>query len=156
SPASASLLGVSCASPRFCEAVGAGPSAAKWNGATWTLQSAPNPASATFTHLNAVSCAVVTSCEAAGFFEFAVTANNPKALAEAWNGHSWQLQHPFAPPGATYNTLAAVSCVSTTFCEAVGTRFGRTGNQVNLAEMWNGTSWQLQAVPNQTSQFAPT
>jgi len=156
SPASASLLGVSCTSPKFCEAVGAGPSAAVWNGATWGVQSAPNPASATFTHLNAVSCAGATSCEAAGFFETAVTANNPKALAEAWNGHSWQLQHPVAPSGATYNTLASVSCVSTTFCEAVGTHFNSAGNQVNLAEMWNGASWQLQHVPNQTSQFVPT
>src|SRR5216683_1367955 len=129
SPAAASLLGVSCASPRFCEAVGAGPSAAVWNGATWSVQSAPNPATATFTHLNAVSCAGATSCEAAGFFETAVTANNPKALAEAWNGHSWQLQHPVAPWGATYNTLASVSCVSTTFCEAVGTHFNSAGNQ---------------------------
>src|SRR5258708_24996191 len=155
-PASASLLGVSCTSPKFCEAVGAGPSAAVWDGATWGVQSAPNPATATFTHLNAVSCAGATSCEAAGFFETAVTANNPKALAEAWNGHSWQLQHPVAPSGATYNTLASVSCVSTTFCEAVGTHFNSAGNQVHLAEMWNGASWQLQHVPNQTSQFVPT
>jgi len=156
SPASVSLFGVSCISPKFCEAVGAGPSAAKWNGAAWKVQSAPNPASATFTHLNAVSCAGATSCEAAGFFEVAVTANNPKALAEAWTGHSWRLQHAVAPSGATYNTLASVSCVSTTFCEAVGTHFNSAGNQVNLAEMWNGTSWQLQAVPNPTSQFVPT
>lgn len=155
SPASASLLGVSCTSPKFCEAVGAGPSAAKWNGTGWSLQSAPNPASATFTHLNAVSCAVATSCEAAGFFEVAVTANNPKALAEAWNGHTWRLQHPVAPPGATFNALASVSCVSTRFCEAVGTHFDSAGNQVNLAEMWNGTSWQLQTVPNPTSPFVP-
>ena len=156
SPASASLLGVSCISPKFCEAVGAGPSAAVWHGAAWSVQSAPNPATATFTHLNAVSCAAATSCEAAGYFEVAVTANNPKALAEAWNGHSWRLQHAVMPPGATYNTLASVSCVSTTFCEAVGTHFDNAGNQVNLAEMWNGTSWRVQPVPNQTSQFAPT
>jgi hypothetical protein len=55
-----------------------------------------------------------TSCEAAGYFEVTVTANNPKALTEEWNGHSWQLQHAVTPSGATYNTLASVSCVSTT------------------------------------------
>lgn len=156
SPASASLLGVSCPSQAFCEAVGAGPSAAVWNGAAWGAQSPPSPATATFTHLNAVSCAATTSCEAAGYFEVEVTANNPKALAEAWNGHSWRLQHAVKPSGATFNALASVSCVSTTFCEAVGSHFNSAGNPVNLAEMWNGASWKRQAVPNQTSQFAPT
>ena len=156
SPASASLLGVSCTSSTFCEAVGAGPSAAVWNGATWSVQSTPTPATATSTGLNTVSCASVTSCEAAGSFAVAVTANDAKPLAEAWNGHSWQLQHAVMPSGATYNSLDSVSCVSTTFCEAVGTHFDSAGNQVNLAERWNGTSWQLQAVPNSTSQFAPT
>jgi hypothetical protein len=78
---------------------------------------------ATFTHLNGVSCAAAASCKAVGYFEVAATANNPKALAEAWNGHSWELQHAVAPSGATYNTLASVSCVSTTFCEAVGAHF---------------------------------
>jgi hypothetical protein len=155
-PASASLLGVSCVSSTFCEAVGAGPSAAVWNGAAWSAQSPPNPARSAFTHLNAVSCAAASSCEAAGYFEVGVTADNPKALAEVWNGHTWQLQAAVKPPGATDNTLAAVSCVSSTFCEAVGSHFNSAGNQVNLAEMWNGTSWKLQAVPNQTSQFAPT
>jgi hypothetical protein len=156
SPASASLLGVSCTSSMFCEAVGGGPSAAVWNGAAWSVQSAPNPAKGAFTDLNGVSCAAATACEAGGDFFVAVTANDAKALAEDWNGHSWRLQHAFMPPGATYNSLASVSCVSTTFCEAVGTHFNSAGNQVNLAERWNGTSWQLQAVPNSTSQFVPT
>jgi len=127
-----------------------------WNGTAWSAQSAANPPTATFTNLNAVACTAANFCEAAGFFEVAVTANNTKALAEGWNGHSWQLQHAVTPSGATYNTLASVSCVSPKFCEAVGTHFNSAGNQVNLAEMWNGTSWQLQAVPNQTSPFAPT
>lgn len=79
-------------------------------------------------------------------------ANNPKTLAEAWNGHTWRLQHPVMPPGATFNALASVSCVSTMFCEAVGTHFDSAGNQVDLAEMWNGTSWQLQAIPGTSVQ----
>jgi hypothetical protein len=152
------LSGVSCASRRFCEAVGEFFSngsdlgvAAVWNGSAWGSQTTPNPARATFTNLNAVSCASATSCEAGGDFQLIVTANDPKALAEAWNGNAWGLQHAVAPPGATHNALSAVSCVSASFCEAVGTHLDSTGNDVNLAETWNGRSWLIQATPNPQS-----
>jgi hypothetical protein len=88
-------------------------------------------------------------------FQVVMTANDPKALAEAWNGRAWQIQQAVAPPGATYNVLYAVSCVSASFCEAVGTHFDSAGNQVNLAEMWDGTSWTIQATPSPQSQFGP-
>jgi hypothetical protein len=149
------LGGVSCTSPAFCEAVGeTGGSngnvvgvAAVWNGSAWSAQATPNPARATFTNLNAVSCVSPTSCEAGGYFAVQVTANDPKALAEAWNGKAWQLQHAVAPPGATFNVLSAVSCVSASFCEAAGTHFDSAGSQVGLMEGWNGQSWRIQASP---------
>jgi hypothetical protein len=157
---SGSLGGVSCASPRSCEAVGQyfnnGPVvgvAAALKGSSWSSQSAPNPAGATFTHLNAISCASASSCEAGGDFQVEVTANDPKALAEAWNGSAWQLQHAVAPAGATYNALRSVSCASASFCVAVGSHVDSAGNQANLAEMWNGTTWKIQSIPNLTSQF---
>jgi hypothetical protein len=80
-------------------------------GSAWSAQSTPNPAQATFTHLNAVSCTSAGSCEAGGYFQVVVTSNDPTALAEAWNGSTWGLQHAVAPAGATYNALSAVSCV---------------------------------------------
>jgi len=43
---------------------------------------------ATFTHLNGVSCAAAASCKAVGYFEVAATANNPKALGRG-------LERPF-------------------------------------------------------------
>ncbi len=153
------LGGVSCASLKFCEAVGEYNNgnvvgvAAVWNGSAWTAQTTPNPARGTFTNMNAVSCASANSCEAGGSFEVQVTANDPKALTEAWDGNAWQLQHAVAPRGATYNSLSGISCVSTSFCEAVGTHFDSAGNAVNLAETWNGRSWVIQATPNPTGQF---
>jgi len=157
---SGSLGGVSCALPRSCEAVGQyfnnGPVvgvAAAFQGSAWSSQSTPNPAGATFTHLNAISCASVNACEAGGDFQVEVTANNPKAVAEAWNGKAWQLQQAFAPRGATDNALRSVSCVSASFCVAVGSHFDSSGNQANLAEIWNGTTWKIQTTPNLTSQF---
>jgi hypothetical protein len=155
SPASsAGLSGVSCVSPTFCELVGAfnnnGPDvplAAVWNGSTWSMQSAPNPAHATFTGLDSVSCISAGSCEAGGSYQQVVTSGDPIALAEGWNGSAWLLQRAVTPPGATQNLLGSVSCVSASFCEAVGEHLNTSGNQTALAEQWNGTSWKIQALP---------
>ena len=117
----------------------------------WRVQFAPNPAGATFTNLTGVFCVSASSCNAVGLFELDVSASDPKALAEAWNGHFWRLQHAVAPPGATNNTLAAASCVSSSFCEAVGSYLDSAGNNAGLAEQWNGTSWQIQPVPRPAS-----
>jgi hypothetical protein len=156
---SGNLTGVSCASPRRCEAVGeANVSgnivgvAAAWNGSGWTAQSVPNPAQATFADLNAVSCASARSCEAAGDDQAVVTANDRRALAETWNGSSWALQHAAAPAGATRNSLSGVSCASASFCAAVGTHTDNAGNDANLAEIWNGKSWLIKPTPDLTGQ----
>jgi hypothetical protein len=82
-----------------------------------------------------------------------VTAHDPKALAEGWNGDAWQLQHAVAPSGATYNVLSGISCVSASFCEAVGTHFDSADNQDILAETWNGQSWTIQSAPNPANPF---
>ncbi len=155
----AALNGVSCTSRRFCEAIGDdNPSgnvvslAAAWNGSDWSAQSPPNPAASTFVNLNAVSCASPGSCEAAGEYEVATASNDRIALAQGWNGRSWELQHAAAPPGATANTLSDVSCVSPSFCAAVGTHQTSAGVEANLAEIWNGTSWLITATPDVKSQ----
>lgn len=160
SAGSGNLQGVSCTSRNFCESVGeynsspnVVPVAAQWNGSAWISQAAPNPAKNTFAHMNAVSCASVNSCEAGGFFEVQVTSNDPKALAEGWNGDAWQLQHAVAPRGATYNVLSGVSCVSASFCEAVGTHFDSADNQDILAETWNGQRWTIQSTPDPANPY---
>lgn len=156
---SAGLNGVSCASARFCETVGTGlvngnqaGVAAVWNGSAWSAQSPPNPAGAMSANLNAVSCASARSCEAVGQYQEQVAANDPKALAEAWNGSSWALQHAVAPAGATSNILSGVSCVSASFCAAVGRHPDSNGGVDNLAEIWNGTTWLITAAASPTTQ----
>lgn len=149
------LSGVSCTSVKFCEAVGDYNNdgddvgvAAAWDGSAWSAQTTSDPSASTWTNLNAVSCASAKACEAGGNWYVQVTSNDPKALAEAWTGKAWQLQQAAAPPGATDNSLSAVSCVSAAFCEAVGTHFNSAGNEVNLVETWNGQSWSIQSTPN--------
>jgi hypothetical protein len=71
-PSGATVNSVSCASAAFCEAVGeTGGSnsnvvgvAVVWDGSAWSVQATSNPARATFTNLNAVSCVSPSSCEA--------------------------------------------------------------------------------------------
>jgi hypothetical protein len=156
------LSGVSCDSVKFCEAVGAYNNngndvgvAAQWDGKAWSAQTTSDPSKSTWTNLNAVSCVSAKACEAGGDWEVQVTSNDPKALAEAWTGKAWQLQRAATPAGATYNLLSAVSCVSASFCEAVGQRLNSAGNVANLAETWNGQSWSVQAIPDPQSQSGP-
>jgi hypothetical protein len=125
----------------------AGPSLAEaWNGSSWTVQSTPNPVGAESTSLNAVACTAAGPCEAGGYFEYANT--DLQAVALGWNGNSWTLQSAATPPGAAANALNGVSCVSAASCEAVGTATDPSGNQISLAEGWNGTSWAIQPTPD--------
>jgi hypothetical protein len=162
-PGTGVLLAVACASATFCEAVGGAGNfgsgvteAVRWNGTAWTSQATPNPAGASSAGLNAVSCPSANSCQALGAYVDTSTNGTAAALAETWNGHSWQLGSAVAPASATTNTLGGVSCVGAHFCEAVGEHFNRTGNEDNLAETWNGTSWTIQAAPDPQGQFGPT
>jgi hypothetical protein len=70
------------------------------------------------------------------------------ALAESWNGTSWQGQ-PLAPTmGAVGTFLAGVSCTSFDACTAVGNLETGSGLHVTLAERWNGGTWEIQSTPN--------
>jgi hypothetical protein len=148
------LSGVSCVSATFCETVGSYTDSsaasfswtAEWNGSSWSVQSIPGQPGAFLTTVAAVSCSSTTACEAGGSFQQSSQAQISQALAEAWNGSSWNLQQAARPAGETSNSLNAVSCLATTFCEAVGSYTDASGIQVSLAEQWNGTSWQLQQI----------
>ena len=47
--------------------------------------------------------------------------------------------------------LNAVSCTSSTFCEAVGYYSNSSGVSQNLIETWNGTSWTIATSPDEGS-----
>jgi hypothetical protein len=141
----AELFGVSCTSPSACIAVGrsspSGVLSMRWNGAKWSLLKTPNPR-----HLGdlfSVSCTSASACTAVGGAD-----NDRIALAEVWNGTSWKIQPTPTTVRADVAVLLGVSCTSPSACTAVGAfaRFG--GQQVSLAERWDGTSWSIQPTPN--------
>jgi hypothetical protein len=150
-----SLAGVSCTAPDACTAVGnlqTGSGsfvtlAARWNGRDWQIQPTADPVGATGSFLSAVSCDSASSCTATGHSQDA--ANRKTALAERWNGRTWEIQSTpssgAGAGGATDTVLRGVSCPSATACIAVGTSTTNFLPQ-GLIERWNGTAWQVQAA----------
>jgi hypothetical protein len=149
-PPDAALTSVSCISATFCMAVGnsdygldtfqeplepLATSAERWDGSSWTVL--PTPAAGVNPELASVSCASATFCvtvgERAGN-QFKVF--NARALLEMWNGVSWAVTA--TPAGSVRESaLAGVSCVSSTFCMAVG----------SPSIVWNGSSWRKITIP---------
>src|SRR5215470_13204765 len=147
------LFWVSCPAANSCIAVGtytqasgAGVTLAEqWNGSAWRIQPVPSPLGAAWSALFGVSCVSPSACEAVG-----ITASRSgalKALAERWNGSSWQIQHAPSPVGG--GQLIGVSCTSRSACTAVG----GSPNGKALAERWDGSSWQIQSAPSPAGAF---
>ena len=142
------LTGVSCPTTSWCVAVGyyfvksagdAIPLAEQWNGKAWTVESVPQ-LKHTSSFLQGVSCSSTTFCVAVGLY-YSTGANAASALIERWDGTRWSIQ----TTGATDAQLWAVSCPSSTACEAAGYHVSSSGPSV-LAERWTGSKWVAQAT----------
>jgi hypothetical protein len=64
------------------------------------------------------------------------------AGAQAAGAATWRVQ-PVPAPQVTNGSIEAVSCSSSTACMAVGSAINPSGNELLLAETWNGTSWTI-------------
>ena len=160
---SSNLAGISCATT-ICIAVGSYNTAAgtqqtlaeAWNGTHWAIQKTPNPSGATSSNLAGISCATTTICMAVG--SYTGSTGTRSGLAEIWNGTGWTRQPTGQATGSTYSQLSGVSCVSATFCTAVGLYSSSAKVVETLAEIWNGTGWTIQSTPEatgaQSSQLA--
>jgi hypothetical protein len=147
------FLGVSCASVRWCVAVGFSKSNDRyqtliesWNGTRWSI--APSPNVGTVNNiLDGVSCVSARSCQAVGY-DF--DTNNPtgvvqSTLIESWNGRQWSIV-PSPNRDGDGNILYGVSCPSSMSCKAVGYAIPHQPNAPafeTLTESWNGTSWSI-------------
>jgi hypothetical protein len=137
------LTGVSCASRISCVAVGlvsySSPFADAWNGRTWRVLTMPSQQAV----MNGISCPTAGSCMAVG----RVPGGN--AVADEWDGKTWKVLTMPTIAGALNGNLAAVSCISSKSCIAVGSyTSSSSGNPVvALVEQWNGTTWQVLTTP---------
>jgi hypothetical protein len=152
SPRPQYFYGVSCVSAAACVAVGVGSSgpnpllmAEGWNGTKWSQQNTP----AYDGNLLGVSCFSSDSCGAVGWSGYPFpTKQTTNTEADEWNGSSWSTPATPEPKGSTSDELEGVSCSAADACTAVGGYTDGAGHAVTLAEVWNGTTWRIQATPH--------
>jgi hypothetical protein len=150
------LTGVSCISATSCVAVGTWWKlaeyghkqilAAKWDGTTWQLQPAVNPAYDS--RLHSVSCASATYCLAVGEYN---KGGVPKTLAEIWNGSKWTQSWVPTPSGVPEARFQGVSCSAAKTCTAIGWYYDKQYRArpfaAKLAPALFGVSWKAQYPP---------
>jgi hypothetical protein len=139
-PAALGLSSVSCTTATACMAVGGGPVAELLTDSTWRILPTPVPKLAT--ELNGVPCVIVSACVAVG-------DSGIRPFTEMWNGARWMITPTPNPAGASYATLAAVSCTATTTCIAVGhASYTSIPFSLPLVERWDGSSWTIENTPS--------
>jgi hypothetical protein len=154
---SSQLDGVDCLWSNFCVAVGryttSGGSIKSlvefWNGTEWSLQTVTDPVGAVQSTLLDVSCTPTPNrCTAVGGWKNG--AFEQFTLAYRFNGvTTWTLQSTPNPAGSIASVFQEVSCPTETSCTADGSWVSSGGgSNMTLAEVWNGTSWSIQATPN--------
>jgi hypothetical protein len=164
------LSSVSCATATYCMALGyyqptinslGIPFAEIWNGTGWARQAIPLPPDEAIvigSPLSRLSCASTTACVAVGSESLRSSGSNQvtsRPLAEAWNGSTWTIETPAAPPGVGDADLFGVSCTSISVCTAVGglTVSPTGGRERGVAERRRSGSWSVQTVPTNTGQL---
>ncbi len=79
-----------------------------------------------------------------------LTAPQPKRGAPGGTGpQQWADEAASDPPGSMGSQLTSISCVTAQDCIAVGyTDTSGQGDDVPLAESWNGSAWHILATPS--------
>lgn len=145
-PTGRELDAVSCPAAGDCMATGGahkGWLAEQWKNGTWqpiTISGGTNDVA------DGVSCPTTTNCTAVGSYAGNARDSHP-ALAEQWNGSSWQKMTPVSP-GSLNSDLAAVSCTGPTSCVAAGNyQIPAESAELTLTEVRTGSTWQVPANP---------
>jgi hypothetical protein len=120
---------------------------------TWKLTSTSNPAETQNSDLWGTSCTAPGACIAVGQYE-REKSTTTLTLAERWNGTEWTVQTTPNISGAKATVLYQPSCASTSACIAVGYSLSASGVYYSVAEIWNGTEWKLQSVPEPTGTLS--
>lgn len=147
SPAPAFLTGVAARSPGDIWAVGGSgstPVAEHWNGSTWSQVTAPAPAGAKTSTLNAVAAVAANNAWAVGT-DFSA-AGPQLTLIEHWDGSAWSVV-PSPNLGSDLNQLNGVAAVSANNVWAVGNTLANGIIETQI-QHWNGSAWSVVPSPN--------
>jgi hypothetical protein len=127
-------------STKSCTAVGysgGGTLVESWDGAGWSV--AKSPKLGQNSSLDGVSCTSPRWCVAVGGSSSSSGVEQP--LVESWDGAVWSVAK--SPTlGASRGALNGVSCISASFCAAVG-----NDGSNSLVEHWDGAAWWVVASP---------
>jgi len=139
--------------------------AARWNGSSWSGVGVTLPAGTKVADLNDLTCRGVNACLVAGDYSTSTSDTaTSHALALIYNGTSLKPTPAVPVPAGTMNaSLSGVSCVTMSYCVAIGeadgssAAFGEDG-ELALLETWNGAKWTLRTVSETsgTSDTEPT
>ncbi len=111
----------------------------------WSIVSSPNRSAIWNNYLGGISCISTTSCTAVGYWQNGGSAGHNESLIEQWDGTEWSIvSNP--ETGPVGNILYSVSCVSASFCTAVGEQ--HPGPYQTFVEEWNGTAWSIVPSPD--------
>ena len=146
------LQAVACPATGACTATGAstdgeGTAAGliEWvTGGEWQIATPAPLGEVKRSSVKGVACASSSICVGVG--EWQNSEGVPAAATERWNGSQWSVTRIELPEGARESVLRSTSCVSASACWAVGDFVTDEGKTEALAEVWNGTSWEEQAV----------
>jgi hypothetical protein len=130
---------VSCTTASACTLVGSFAStpeiesgfAERWNGTEWKLQTVAKPSGTKSYSFFGVSCVSATECRTSGTKMTTEVVYMP--LAERWNGTEWTVESTPNGSGGQGFLSGGVSCVSASFCVAVG----EDGLFKSLAEIYS-------------------
>jgi hypothetical protein len=148
------LGAISCPTTSFCMAVGQAVNATgtqtlaeQWNGTGWSTVSIPSTSATDADSLSGVSCTSMSFCMAVGYVN---ASGSDQTIIEQWNGSGWSIMASPDPSSTGDNDLYGVTCVNSSFCQAVGAYSG-SSNSLTLIAQWNGTVWSKVASPNSAS-----
>lgn len=158
------LSGLSCPSISSCFAVGStkgtrNPTVLskgvfmQWDGMSWAIQKSPQDSLEQANYPGAISCVSTTFCMAVGKLTTTSTSTVPAVeslLIQTWDGLNWSTAPAPNVNASEKSSLNSVSCVSSTYCMAVGTSGAATATSATqtLALLWDGVSWTLSQSPN--------
>src|SRR4051794_38899247 len=88
------------------------------SGGSWTTVATQEPSDYVAGELYDMSCASATSCHAIGVYTD--VNGDGHLLIEGYDGTSWKVESHADPAGYGGYYLSDITCLSTTFCVAVG------------------------------------
>ena len=129
--------------------LGGGPSAAGWNGSSWSSAPMLIAGESNNARFNGLDCVPGTvECFAVGSYDPSTTKEETAFAVEHWGFNGTWSVLPLPSVGNDRSHLSSISCSASNACTAVGVYTDLESIEpVAFADRWNGTEWKLQTLP---------